>query len=97
MQKEQYVFGDLFLDIQICQVKLKCLGAIHPFRDQVLAKLNSWREKLLEDNLPFLAALYLDSRFNYKNTPFLTEAKKEKARKFLLSQDHEGEHRQRRA
>ena len=86
MQKEQYVFGDFFLDVMICQVKLERLVTSHPFRDQLQECLKSRKEEILEGNLPFLAAVYLDSRFNYRDTPFLTDAQKEKAREFLLAQ-----------
>lgn len=76
LQGVQYIVGDLYRDLVICQTQLA--GMEGSVASLLLEKLRIRKNMLLDpDNLPVQAALFMDPRFhNNKSTIFTAEQKK---------------------
>lgn len=81
LQAVQYTCGDLAYDMIICQARLK---AINTTMSLTLSSALKLRQLAITDNVQYLAALYLDPRFNNRHTPHLTEEQKLTALTYLL-------------
>lgn len=76
LQSSHITFGDFFL------IWEKCMFDLRKFEDDMaktlISKMDNRRVKLMDSPL-FLAAIYLDQRINFRNTPFMTKDQKEVA------------------
>lgn len=78
-QSEQYIVGDFYRDWLFCEVELEELQTGgNVYAAQLSTAMNSRKQNLLSAD-SFVAAIYLDARFNFAGTPFLTEEQKKNA------------------
>lgn len=78
MQKEQYVLGDFFRDWLKCEFDLVEMLHTNANAKALYNAMGIRKCKLLENNA-FVAALYLDPRFNFHGTPLLTPEQQKNA------------------
>lgn len=77
LDSRDYIIGDFYRDWLVCEVKLKkmvdneCAGKLLPI-------MMDMKQKMI-NNEAFNAALYLDPRFNYKDTPYFNEERRKMA------------------
>ncbi|XP_017465256.1 PREDICTED: uncharacterized protein LOC108358437 isoform X3 [Rhagoletis zephyria] len=84
LQSEQYIVGDFYRDLMCCELELDELMQKGNFYAQLLVEaLKNRKEELLKSEA-FLAALYVDPRFNFIGSPFLNDDNKQIAVKHLL-------------
>lgn len=76
LQGTQVTFGDFFLIWERCTFEVK--NTQDEMALTLASKMDGRRTKLM-DNPSFLAAIYLDQRINFRNTPFMTKDQKEVA------------------
>ncbi|XP_054743050.1 uncharacterized protein LOC129247775 [Anastrepha obliqua] len=84
LHSEQYIVGDFYRDLMCCELDLDELVQKGNFYAQLLVEALKTKKENIVKNEAFLAALYVDPRFNFLGTPFLPEDKKEIAVKHLL-------------
>ncbi|XP_053959810.1 uncharacterized protein LOC128864263 [Anastrepha ludens] len=84
LHSEQYIVGDFYRDLMCCELELDELVQKGNFYAQLLVEALKTKKENIVKNEAFLAALYMDPRFNFLGTPFLPEDKKEIAVKHLL-------------
>ncbi|XP_017465255.1 PREDICTED: uncharacterized protein LOC108358437 isoform X2 [Rhagoletis zephyria] len=84
LQSEQYIVGDFYRDLMCCELELDELMQNGNFYAQLLTEALKNRKEELLNKEAFLAALYVDPRFNFIGSPFLTDDKKQIAAKHLL-------------
>lgn len=82
LQTENYIIGDFYRDWLLCEAKLESVQD-NTFAISLLTAMQSRKIQLFENNA-FIAALYMDRRFNYIDSLFLTEAQKREAIVSLL-------------
>lgn len=82
LQSQQVTFGDMFLLWEKCTFTLKLMD--DDLAALLLENLNKRRQQLMRNKV-FLAAIYVDQRINFKNTPFMTNDERELA---LVSTRH---------
>lgn len=70
LQTEQYILGDFFRDWLTCELELEKL-VLNIYASALLSAMRSRKEKLLKHDA-FAGAIYLDPRFNFNGSPFLT-------------------------
>lgn len=78
-QSENYILGDFYRDWLCTKVDVEeesLRGNI--YSKKILVSMNS-REKKIMENVSFKAALYMDPRFNFHETPFLSLEEKNAA------------------
>ncbi|XP_037943634.1 uncharacterized protein LOC119676468 [Teleopsis dalmanni] len=75
MQTEQYVIGDFYRDWLCCEIDLEDLYTITPYASLLHESMQKSKKVFLDDDA-FLAALYLDPRFNFENSIVLSEEQK---------------------
>ncbi|XP_011186780.2 uncharacterized protein LOC105214818 [Zeugodacus cucurbitae] len=83
MQSEQYIFGDFYRDWLSCELELSDLGASIPYAAQLHAAMTT-RKQILMENDAFIAALYLDPRFNFQGSMMLSAQQKISAENHLI-------------
>ncbi|XP_065362128.1 uncharacterized protein LOC135955698 [Calliphora vicina] len=80
----QYVAGDLYRDCLCCELELK--GELtknnNIYAGELYEELSVIKNSLLESS-EFIAALYLDARFNFLGSRLLSDAQKSKGQLFL--------------
>ncbi|XP_055916410.1 uncharacterized protein LOC129949158 [Eupeodes corollae] len=84
LHEVNYIVGDFYRDCLCCEIELEELGGTNMYANLLLKELKAGKAKLLE-NGAFLAALYLDQRFNFIKTPFLTEEQQHFALEHLMT------------
>ena len=78
-QKEQYIFGDLVRDTFGCEMALEDMTHPSEFSAVLLGCLRKRRESIMAvDNLPLQAALFLDPRFNFLGSCFMSEEQQQR-------------------
>ncbi|XP_036317391.1 uncharacterized protein LOC118732368 [Rhagoletis pomonella] len=77
LQTDSYTIGDFYRDWLLCEAQLENIQS-NEFAIHLLQSMQSRKTKLLENNA-FNAALYMDRRFNYMDSPFLNEIQKKQA------------------
>lgn len=78
-QREQYIVGDFYRDWLYCEIELEEMQAErNKYAEDLLNAMNERKQRLLA-NEAFIAAVYLDPRFNFAGTPFLNEEQKKNA------------------
>ncbi|XP_065094750.1 uncharacterized protein LOC135715364 [Ochlerotatus camptorhynchus] len=80
LQSSQLTFGDFYLLWLRCKLLLEKTDT--PLSRQLLTKMKN-RESALTDNKAFLAAIYLDQRINYRDTPLISEEQRQCALEHL--------------
>lgn len=75
-QFEQYIIGDFFRDWLCCEVELEEISNEENIYAEKLLDAMKRRKQSLLVNEAFLSAIYLDPRFNFTRTPFLSEEDK---------------------
>ncbi|GBP01583.1 hypothetical protein EVAR_68583_1 [Eumeta japonica] len=83
LQTEQYILGDFYRDWLNCEIELEDIGEQNKFAGDLLSAMKTRKVRLLENDA-VIAALYLDPRFNYQNSTFLSEVDKSKAMAHLI-------------
>lgn len=78
LQAEQYILGDFYRDWLNCEIELEDLSEVNQFARDLLTAMRTRKAKLL-DNGAVLAGLYMDPRFNYQSSNFLSEEQKSTA------------------
>lgn len=68
----------LFRDWLTCELELKKLVSTNLYAEALLNAMKKRKDTLMENNA-FIAALYLDPRFNFNNTPLLSYDQKQAA------------------
>jgi hypothetical protein len=81
LQKEQYVIGDFYRDWKECELTIEEIEE-NNLTLSLLSNIKKRKEKLMENNA-FLAALYFDPRFNFENSPLLSQEQKDKSKVFI--------------
>ncbi|XP_055858531.1 uncharacterized protein LOC129920969 [Episyrphus balteatus] len=84
LHEVNYIIGDFYRDCLCCEIELEELVGNNIYAGLLLKELKTGKDKLLE-NGAFLAALYLDQRFNFIKTPFLTEEQQHFALDHLMT------------
>ncbi|XP_037954892.1 uncharacterized protein LOC119684835 [Teleopsis dalmanni] len=84
MQSEQYIIGDFYRDWLCCEIELEDLFSVTPYASILHESMQKRKEKVFLDDVTFLAALYLDPRFNFENSIVLSEEQKSTAIENLL-------------
>lgn len=74
LQGSQITFGDFFLIWEKCTYELK--NSNNNLSLIVAQKMDERRRKLMDKPL-FLAAIYLDQRINFRNSPFISKDERE--------------------
>lgn len=71
-QSENYIIGDFYRDWLCTKVEVEeeCRKG-NIYSNKILLSMNN-RERKIIDNPAFLSALYMDPRFNFHETPFLS-------------------------
>lgn len=82
MQKEQYVIGDFFRDWLKCELDLNEIMNSNKYANDLHHAMGLRKCKLLQHDA-FVAALYVDPRFNFQGTPLLTINQKNTAMVYL--------------
>lgn len=79
LQGEQYVIGDFYRDWLSCELEL--LELVEANNDYALTLVNSvkYRKDMFLQNEAFLAAIYVDPRFNFLHSPYFNKTQKYKA------------------
>lgn len=77
-QTEQYVIGDFYRDWLSCEIELEELIPQNSFASDLHARMAIRKTDLLQHN-SFVAALYLDPRFNFSGSPILSNDQKQTA------------------
>lgn len=76
LQKGQLTVGDLYRYYWIeARIALQKLRHTNSFASALIENLSKRKDKLFE-NKTFLAGLFMDPRFNFKDTPYLTSEQK---------------------
>lgn len=76
LQSNQMTFGDMFLLWEKCSFTLKNIE--DDLATLLLSNMNK-RRQVLMTNRVFLAAIFVDQRINFKNSPFMTNEEREVA------------------
>ncbi|XP_062538457.1 uncharacterized protein LOC134206744 [Armigeres subalbatus] len=85
LQKGQLTVGDLYRYYWIeARIALQKLRHTNSFASALIENLSKRKDKLFE-NKTFLAGLFMDPRFNFKDTPYLTSEQKNIAIDHLLN------------
>lgn len=81
LQSEQLTLGDLFIIWEEIKLELDFVANSHQndFREAILKSM-AIREKKVVANDSFLAAIYLDPRFNYINSRMLSKSQMHSAK-----------------
>ncbi|XP_036344861.1 uncharacterized protein LOC118754132, partial [Rhagoletis pomonella] len=83
MQSEQYVVGDFYRDWLSCELELHDLGSTVSYAAQLHDAMKSRKQSLMSNNA-FIAALYLDPRFNFRGSLMLSPQQKVNAENHLI-------------
>ncbi|XP_030382566.1 uncharacterized protein LOC115630081 [Scaptodrosophila lebanonensis] len=86
LQTKQMVFGDFYREWLYCEARLKLMS--RNTLAQHLYSAMTRRKKTLVENDAFLAAIYMDPRFNDKGSLFITEEQIQKATEKLRTIYH---------
>lgn len=78
LQKEQYILGDFFRDWLTCELELEELVPLNIYASALLNAMKI-RKEILFNQDAFVSAIFLDPRFNFRGTPFLSDACKQNA------------------
>lgn len=78
-QREQYILGDFYRDWLTCELELQDIKFTNCYAALLHEAMINRKEKLLEHDA-FIAALYLDPRFNFEGSIMLSEEQKAIAR-----------------
>ena len=74
LQSSQLTFGDFYLLWIRCKLLLEKKD--NPLSKQLLMNMKN-REPALIDNKAFLAAIFLDQRINYRNSPLISDEQRQ--------------------
>lgn len=83
LQSEQYVVGDFYRDWIHCELQLKDLHSMTPYAELLYTAMMARKEGLIQNDA-FVAAIYLDPRFNFENSVILSQDNKNAAVVSLL-------------
>ncbi|XP_036343114.1 uncharacterized protein LOC118752344 [Rhagoletis pomonella] len=83
LQNKQYIIRDFFRDWLTCELELADLVPDNVYADSLLNAMKIRKNVLLEYKA-FVAALYLDPRFNFEETPLLSSEQKDVAMDHLI-------------
>ncbi|XP_036327591.1 uncharacterized protein LOC118740200 [Rhagoletis pomonella] len=83
LQTENYVIGDFYRDWLLCETKLETMPN-NIFASALLQAMQLRNENFWYNNT-FVAALYIDPRFNYMDSPFFNESRRKQAVSHLIS------------
>lgn len=78
MQKQEYLLGDFYRDWLLCEIEVEEQVANSILANELYVALGI-RKNLLLQHDSFVAALYLDPRYNFTGSTFLTETQKQTA------------------
>ncbi|XP_036340612.1 uncharacterized protein LOC118749965 [Rhagoletis pomonella] len=78
LQHEQYIIGDFFRDWLTCELELKKLVSTNSYAEALLNAMKKRKDTLM-GNIAFIAAPYMDPRFNFDNRPLLSYDQKQAA------------------
>lgn len=79
LQEEQLMMGDFFKIWFECEIELQQADENNEFSKQLLCAMQNRKKKLFENNV-FVAAMYLDSSFNYSGSNIISEEEKKLAK-----------------
>lgn len=79
LQEDQLVMGDFFKIWFECEIELQQGDENNEFSNQLLCAMQKRKKKLFENNV-FVAAMYLDSRFNYSGSNIISDEEKKSAK-----------------
>ncbi|XP_017477325.1 PREDICTED: uncharacterized protein LOC108367240 [Rhagoletis zephyria] len=83
LQHDQYIIEDFFRDWLTCELELKKLVSTNSYAEALLNAMKKRKDTLMGNNA-FIAALYMDPRFNFDNTPLLSYDQKQAAVDHLI-------------
>ncbi|XP_067617222.1 uncharacterized protein [Eurosta solidaginis] len=82
---EQYILGDFYRDWLSCEIELEELLPTSIYAGLFVQSMQKYKQEFLRDD-KFLAAIYLDPRFNFYNSVMLSEEQKRRAEAHLIEQ-----------
>ncbi|XP_055839863.1 uncharacterized protein LOC129907607 [Episyrphus balteatus] len=83
MHSGQYIFGDFYRDWLCCELKLLEIAVKNPYASKLLSALKNQQKPLYECDV-FIAALFLDPRFNFDASPLLSKKQRQVAQDHLM-------------
>ncbi|XP_020296931.1 zinc finger BED domain-containing protein DAYSLEEPER-like, partial [Pseudomyrmex gracilis] len=84
LQKEQYVLENFYRDWLTCELELEDMIPSNPYAVSLRAAMEDRKKKLLSNNA-FVAAFYIDPRFNFNGSSILSKEQKQTAVTHLLN------------